>query len=87
VARRLGTNYRSPGSGQQTSLRVNAELREHLSSGGTVHLELVLDADLHRDRDEPVPLDLSRKASRLLVESLALVLAHLDGQADLVNIG
>ncbi len=87
VLRRLGTNYRNPGSTQQTSLRVNAELRDHLSNSGTVHLELTLDASLQAEGGAVVPLDLQRKAARLLVENLALVRAQLEGEADLVNLG
>jgi DNA-binding XRE family transcriptional regulator len=36
LRRRLAGNYRNPGPTQQTSLRVNAVLRDHLAAGGTV---------------------------------------------------
>ncbi len=35
----------------------------------------------------PRPLDLTRKASRLLAENAALVHAHVSGNAEIVNLG
>lgn len=40
LRRCLAENYRSPGPRQQTNLRINALLREHLVEGGTVTLAL-----------------------------------------------
>lgn len=83
--RRLGSNYRNPGPRQQTSLRINAALLEHLAAGGQVEVAICLGAELtHAGRTEP--LDLTRKAGRLLAESAALVLAQRDG-AQLENFG
>lgn len=79
LRRRLASNYRNPGPRQQTSLRVNEALRAHLAAGGVVTLGVALTAELgERDRD-PEPLDLTRKAGRLLAESAALVLAQRAG--------
>lgn len=90
LARRLGRNYRNPGSGQQTSLRVNARLREHLGLGGSVALVIATSGIVHvtggQSVKEPIVLDLSRKASRLLAENAALVLAHLTDDADIENL-
>jgi hypothetical protein len=44
LQRRLRVNYRSPGVGQQTNLRINALLRAHLSAGGVVELAVVTEA-------------------------------------------
>ncbi len=38
LRRRLSSNYRNPGPSQQTSLRINRLLREHLGRGGAVKL-------------------------------------------------
>jgi hypothetical protein len=68
-------------------LRVNAELHDHLTGGGSVTLDLTLEAFLHPDGGTAAPLDLHRRAARLLVENLALVHAQVDGEADLLNLG
>lgn len=69
LRRRLGTNYRSPGPRQQTSLRVNEAIRAHLATGGRVELDVALDAEVSDGDAGAQPLDLSRKAGRLLAES------------------
>ncbi|WP_322770012.1 hypothetical protein [Frankia sp. Cr1] len=86
LRRRLSGNYRNPGAGQQTSLRINALLREHLAAGGRVDLALATTATLWLDGVER-PLDLTRKAGRLLAENAALVLAQITDDADIVNLG
>ena len=90
LRRRLATNYRNPGSGQPTSLRVNAALREHLTSGGTVGLVIATAGTVHVSvaGSEPAPsaLDLSAKAARLLAENAAIVTAQLAGEVDLENL-
>lgn len=88
--RRLNGNYRNPGSRQLTSLRVNALLREHLAAGGTVHVVIATHAsiEVRQPAGPPTPreLDLSRKASRLLAENAALVLAQWTDHADIENL-
>jgi hypothetical protein len=86
LRRRLSSNYRNPGPSQQTSLRVNALLRAHLTAGGQVDLAVAVAATLWRDGDEQA-LDLHRKAGRLLAESAALVLAQVTADADVLNLG
>lgn len=44
LRRRLSGNYRNPGPTQQTSLRVNAVLCDHLAAGGTVELAVAVAA-------------------------------------------
>jgi len=84
--RRLSGNYRNPGPSQRTSLRINALLRDHLGSGGTVALAVATSAVvLIGDREQP--LDLSAKAGRLLAESVAVVHAQATGDAQIVNLG
>lgn len=87
LRRRLSANYRNAGPRQQTSLRVNAMLREHLIQGGQVALALVTEVTVRRDAGSPQPLDLTRKAGRLLAESSALVLAQKRNDADVENLG
>jgi hypothetical protein len=86
LRRRLATNYRTPGASQKTSLRVNALLRAHLAGGGSVALAVATEATV-RLRGSEQPLDLSRKAGRLLAESAALVLAHAEDEAEIMNLG
>ncbi len=83
--RRSG-NYRNPGAGQQTSLRINALLREHLDRGGQVSLAVMTTATMWLAGEER-PWDLTRKAGRLLAENAALVTAHIAAGADIVNLG
>ena len=87
LSRRLAGNYRNPGPSQQTSLRVNAILREHLGAGGLVRLAVTTVAMVQLAGRDDQPLDLSRKAARLLAESAALVLAQLTDDADIENLG
>ena len=86
LRRRLSDNYRSPGSGQQTSLRINAVLREHLAASGNVALAVAVDATVRLDGVEQ-SLDLAREAGRLLAENAALVLTQVTDDADIVNLG
>jgi hypothetical protein len=86
LRRRLATNYRTPGASQKTSLRVNGLLRAHLAGGGRVVLAVATEATV-RLRGTEQPLDLSRKAGRLLAENAALVLAHVENDAEIMNLG
>jgi hypothetical protein len=84
--RRRRGSYRNPGPRQQTSLRVNEALRTHLAAGGQVSLAVALTAELSEHGGDSEPLDLTRKAGRLLAESAALVLAQRAG-LQLENLG
>ncbi|MFC8502481.1 hypothetical protein ACFUC1_08980 [Pedococcus sp. NPDC057267] len=84
--RRLAGNYRSPGATQHTSLRVNAELREHLGARGVASVEVALEASLALGDEPLTSLNLGRKAARLLAENLAISLAEAGGTVDLVNL-
>jgi hypothetical protein len=86
LRRRLAGNYRNPGPSQQTSLRVNALLREHLGAGGVVRLAVTTVAKLRLCGGDEQRLDLTRKAARL-AESAALVLAQVTDDADIENLG
>lgn len=86
LRRRLSTNYRNPGSSQQTSLRINRLLRDHLGRGGTVKLRIATDVDAEIDGVGAL-LDLTSKAARLLAENAALVSADHEGASDIENLG
>jgi hypothetical protein len=86
LRRRLSGNYRSPGPRQQTSLRINALLREHLAAGGSVVLAIAQSAEL-RIAGTDEYLDLNRKAARLLAENAALVSQQVRDDADIANLG
>ena len=81
LRRRLASNYRSPGPTQQTSLRVNELLCEHLTAGGRVRLAVATAATVPVNGGVEHALDLRRKAGRLLAESAALVLAQVNADA------
>jgi hypothetical protein len=85
LRRRLHGNYRNPGPRQQTSLRINALLREHLGAGGAVGLAVATTATVWLNGAEQ-PLDLTRKAGRLLAENAALVVSQATDDAEIVNL-
>ena len=86
LRRRLHTNYRTPGAAQATSLRINALLIGHLNIGGTIELAVATEATVWLNNTAQ-PLDLTRKAARLLAENAALVLAQATSTAAIVNLG
>jgi len=86
LPRRLSGNYCNPGAGQQTSLRINALLRDHLTVGGSVALAIATQATVWLEGVEG-PLNLARKTGRLLAENAALVLAQATDDADIANLG
>ena len=73
--KRRFSNYRNPGPTQQTSLRINAWLKEMLSSGGEISVAIVEDARMTTKRGE-TDADFSVKSIRRLFEQLAISLEH-----------
>jgi len=86
LRRRLGSNYRNPGPRQQTSQRINGLLREHLAAGGVVQLAVAMQAEADVGAGAK-PLDLTRKAARLLAENAVLVDAQMAGIVQIENLG
>lgn len=88
LLQRRMAHYRNPGPTQSTNIRMNAALRKHLASGGVGIMDVIVDALVRAAADEQplVPLDLSRKAARRLVENAALVSAYLAGDSDIENL-
>lgn len=73
--RRRLIHYRSPGPSQTTNLRLNALLRRHLARPiATVEVEFATNPEA-RMAGGWVPLELTRRPARLLVENAALLLA------------
>lgn len=73
VKRRFG-NYRNPGTTQQTSIRINAILKEALAAGAEISVSAVFEdrAWLHRDT-ESLAVNFLSKAVRCLFENAAIV--------------
>lgn len=75
LKRRFG-NYRNPGPTQQTSLRINDLLIDHLRSGDGVAVDIITTGiTLAIGSDKP-RVDLADKATRRLLEQAALVADH-----------
>lgn len=72
--RRRFQHYRTPGPTQHTNIRLNELFRSIIQSGGSVHVSVIESATA-----SDTPLDLARKADRLLVESAWLVLLRRAG--------
>lgn len=70
--RRRMRQYRKPSGNQQTSRRINALLRERLAAGDNVALEVLHHIRLDASK-RPVPLDITSRASRVLIEHAALL--------------
>jgi len=66
--------YRSPGPTQSTNLRMNLRFVSVLEEGGSVGVNVVLEATL-----DDTPLDLAYKPARLIVENTELVRLKLAG--------
>jgi hypothetical protein len=85
--RRRLAHYRNPGPTQFTNIRINERLRGHLATGAQVKLCLITAArQTTGEQDSPVPLDLTKKSDRRLVENAALVLAAASGADEIANL-
>ena len=78
--------YRNPTPRQQTSHRMNGILIDHLTRGGTVSFAATTSCAVELGHGT-VPLDLTRKAGRLLAESAALAIVYDRGGVDVENLG
>ncbi len=83
--RRRFAHYRNPGPTQPTNKRINALLKQLLAEGGRVSTAIATSATLEID-GVPRPLDLTKKARRLLTENAALVKATLEGVDRIENL-
>lgn len=71
--RRRFQHYRKPGPSQATNIRVNALLKEHLESGGSAEVDIIIGGVMLTISGEEVDANLSDKATRRLMENAALV--------------
>ena len=76
-------HYRTPGSSQQTNLRLNGLFREHLERGGQIEVDVAADGVEVGWGGRPVPVDLNDADMRNLVESAGLVAGKAGGLATL----
>lgn len=78
LSRRL-QHYRTPGPSQQTNLRLNALLVEHLKRGDRILLSTVTEGVTASCAGREHHVDLTVKSERLLLESAALLSARSAG--------
>ena len=69
--RRRAYGYQLGYAGQKTNARMNARKREHLAAGGRIEMAIATEATIELD-GRTQPIDLRRKASRLLIENAAI---------------
>ena len=72
VQRRFA-HYRKPGPTQATNIRINAVFREHLKDGDAIFVDLITSDVTIRNGDAEIPVDLTDKATRRLIENAALI--------------
>ena len=72
LRRRFG-NYRGPGPTQQTSLRINALLKESIATGAVIAVDIVTEGVKLAINGIQVPVDLTDKAMRRMIEHAAIV--------------
>jgi hypothetical protein len=72
LARCFG-NYRNPGAGQPTNIRINAILLEALHAGAEISVSVVAEDAWLNWGSEPVRADMSIKAARCLFENAAIL--------------
>lgn len=85
--RRRAAHYRNPGPTQETNRRLNAAIKAQLASGGVVRLAIATEAKVTIEAAGTTqPLDLARKASRVLAENAAIVFAQLRGMVEMENL-
>jgi hypothetical protein len=70
IRRRFG-NYRNPGPRQQTSLRINRVLSDHLRAGSEISVAVAEEVWIENERGK-ARADLNRKSLRRLFENFAL---------------
>ena len=83
--RRRMAHYRNPGPTQPTNLRINERIHTHIAAGDRVEVSMATEALLELEC-AAAPLDLARRASRLLVENAVLVTASASGVDEIENL-
>jgi hypothetical protein len=75
-------NYRTPGAGQATNIRLNELLTAALRSGGTVDLSIVTQVVVTLNGEGSRDLALDRRNGRLIAEQAAISAAAVENLAD-----
>jgi multidrug efflux pump subunit AcrA (membrane-fusion protein) len=73
-------HYRTPGPSQHTNIRLKGRMLEHLNAGESVVVSIITRATINVDGVDS-ELDLTKKSSRLLLESAALSSVRITGQS------
>jgi hypothetical protein len=71
-------HYRTPGPSQPTNVRLKSRMLEHIDADKTVVVSIITRATINVDGVDS-QLDLTKKASRLLLESAILSSSHIAG--------
>jgi hypothetical protein len=79
------SGYKRPGPSQQTNLRLKAHFGQEVLAGRQVLLEVLMFSSLEINGLAITPADLTDKAARRLIESLAILLLRQDG-FELLNV-
>jgi hypothetical protein len=69
--RRRAHDYAKPGPSQTTGIRMNAEMREHLASGGRIEMSAITEAEIGIE-DRAAVLNLAEASWCRLVENAVL---------------
>jgi len=83
--RRRFTNYRNPGPTQTPNIRLNALLREAITSGAVVSVDVIIDTLKVKIDGKDVSMDLNDKALRRMIEHAAIV-ASAGTAVEIVNL-
>lgn len=76
--------YRTPGSTQQTNVRLNSDMLDHLRAGGRVVVAVATGAEVEVPGGEQA-LGFGRKSARVAAEHVALAAVYLDGAWAVLN--
>ena len=77
--RRRFEHFRKPGPSQATNIRINKNMREHLTAGGMVEIDIAARQVTVTASNEAIHVELADKATRLLLENAALVVETAAG--------
>lgn len=85
LRRRIGTNYRTPGASQSTSIRINAWLLNIIRDGWAVTLDYSL-AGAVTIGEDAMPAPLAASWARRLAENAMLGIEHVRGDRVVINL-
>lgn len=83
--RRRFRHYRKPGRLQKTNIRIHKALQEHLTTGGSVKVDVATGSMVMPVGHDIIQVNLADNAQRRLVENAALVMETAGGM-DMLNL-